>query len=287
MAFYRCGGGGIPSSLKTDMNAVLNKKFGTSTDYPPADWAETINLLGKLPEATVSGSIAHLEDGANAVPCKNVVATIAPTQTGVSSVNVSRIGKNLFNYEDVEAHNANVIITRNDGDYTIQNNNSYAVGAFEGISFHLKPSSYSLSLGEALSIPIRIYKNGSWFNNGINAGNTSCTFTVSEEADYDFACNVPSSSSLTIKKCQFEIGSTAHEYEPYTAPTTYTAQLGRTVHGGTADLVTGEGVDENGNAYTFAGQEIDTLLGVNNFWHDAGDTSVTYRRDIDLALGGQ
>ena len=29
MAWYRCGGGGIPSSLKGDMNDVFNKKFGT------------------------------------------------------------------------------------------------------------------------------------------------------------------------------------------------------------------------------------------------------------------
>ena len=383
MTWFRAGGGGIPASLKNGMNAVLNKKFGTSGEtYAPNDWPDDVNLLGKLPEKTATGSIAHITDGADDVPTKSLKVTIPPTLSGVSSVTETQTGRNLFNYEAVEALNANVIITRSDGDYTVQNNNSYAVGAFRGISFHLKPSSYSLSLGEALSVPIRIYKNGSWFNNGINTGDTSCTFTVSEEADYDFACNVPANSSLTIKKCQFEYGSTAHDYEPYTAPTQYMSSLGRTIHGGQVDIVNGEGtetwkevsiadltwsydstnhrfksnnitnrptatvrqwhflcenyeviedgrslsevpdmaiyggggasdksfyihdgrytnpadlVDNMGNTiicypittptdFTFDGQEVPTRLGANNFWSDSGDSQVTYRADIDLAL---
>lgn len=279
MTWFRVGGGsGVPASLKSRMNAVLNKKFGTAVDYPPNEWPDDVDLLGLLEEKTVSGAIANILDGADQVPTKNVIVTIAPTQTGVSLVNATRIGKNLFNYEDVEAFNANVTITRNDGDYTIQNNNGYGVGAFRGISLHLKPSSYSLSLGEAITIPIRIYKNDAWFNNGINAGDTSCTFAVTEEADYTLSCTVPANSSLTIKKCQFEVGSTPTTYQRYTAPTVFSADLGRTIYGGTADIVTGEGVDENGNDFTFPGQQIETMLGVNNFWNDAGgDTSVTYR----------
>lgn len=38
--------------------------------------------------------------------------------------------------------------------------------------------------------------------------------------------------------------------------------------------------------FTFDGQEIDTMLGYNAFWSDEGDTEVTYRADINLALGG-
>ena len=36
--------------------------------------------------------------------------------------------------------------------------------------------------------------------------------------------------------------------------------------------------------FTFTGQEINTRLGNNTFWSEQGDTEVTYRRDIDLAL---
>lgn len=76
MAWYRAGGGGIPSAIKTDMNAVLNKKFGTSQDYPPTDWAPSVNLLGPLPEKTASGSVASITDGADGVPVKSWVITI-------------------------------------------------------------------------------------------------------------------------------------------------------------------------------------------------------------------
>lgn len=221
---------------------IIRKKFGTSDRQDPADYEKKMNLMGVLEEKVASSaSICILEDGADDVQTSSVKVKIPANLNGKSAVEETQTGKNLFNYEDVEAFNANVIITRNDGDYTIQNNNSYAVGAFWGISFHLKPSSYSLSLGEALSIPIRIYKNDAWFNNGINAGNTSCTFTVTEEADYNFSCNVPANSSLTIKKCQFEINSTASEYEEYIEPKTYSANLGRTVYGAEVDIVNGEG----------------------------------------------
>jgi hypothetical protein len=59
------------------------------------------------------------------------------------------------------------------------------------------------------------------------------------------------------------------------------------VYGGQVDIVNGTGTDENGNDFTFDGQEINTRLGYNAFWSDSGDTEVTYRADINLALGGQ
>lgn len=59
--------------------------------------------------------------------------------------------------------------------------------------------------------------------------------------------------------------------------TVYTASLGRTIYGGEVDIVNGVGTDENGNDFTFDGQEIPTRLGYNAFWSDSGDTEVTYR----------
>ena len=80
MAWYRAGGAGIPASLKSDMNDVLNKKFGTSTTYPPSDWPSDVNLLGPLPEKTASGAIASFSDGADTVPLKSLVFGIEPVQ---------------------------------------------------------------------------------------------------------------------------------------------------------------------------------------------------------------
>ena len=114
MAFYRCGGGGIPSSLKTDMNAVLNKKFGTSADYPPADWAPTVNLMGPLPEKTiVSSPIADFSDGADDVPTKSLVVTIPPTLSGVSSVTETQTGRNLLENQETSRTESDVTFTRN------------------------------------------------------------------------------------------------------------------------------------------------------------------------------
>lgn len=80
MAYIRCGGGGVPASLKTDMNAVLNKKFETSTTYPPNTWADTVNLMGVLPIRSAQGSIAHFSDGADLVPFKSAKFYITPQQ---------------------------------------------------------------------------------------------------------------------------------------------------------------------------------------------------------------
>ena len=76
MTMFRVGPAGIPGSLKTDMDTVLNKKFGTSTTYPPNTWPDNVNLLGPLPEKTVSGAVASITDGADAVPIKAWVITI-------------------------------------------------------------------------------------------------------------------------------------------------------------------------------------------------------------------
>ena len=96
MAWFKCGGGGIPAALKSLMNAVLNKKWGTSGTYPPETWPETVNLMGPLEEKTVSGSVVAFSDGADAVKLKSCAVTIAPTLDGVSSVNVVTSGKNLL-----------------------------------------------------------------------------------------------------------------------------------------------------------------------------------------------
>jgi hypothetical protein len=73
---------------------------------------------------------------------------------------------------------------------------------------------------------------------------------------------------------QLEVGSTATTYEPYTAPTISTVNLGRTIYGGTADIVNGEGTDKG------VVEVFDTLQGdviksqFNSFNKNAGTVSV-------------
>ena len=83
MTWFRVGGAGIPVSLKNGMNAVLNKKFGTSgQNYPSNGWPDDVNLLGPLPEKTVAGAIAHTDDAADTVPVKSMICSIVPKQAG-------------------------------------------------------------------------------------------------------------------------------------------------------------------------------------------------------------
>ena len=87
MAWYRAGGGGIPSSVKTDMNNVLNKKFGTSGQtYPPTEWADDVNLMGMLEvKSTTKSAIAHITDGADDVPISSGTFYVVPSQAGTGT----------------------------------------------------------------------------------------------------------------------------------------------------------------------------------------------------------
>ena len=361
MAYFRCGGGGMPAGLQSGMDAVLNKKFGTSTTYPASGWPDNVNLMGPLPEKTqASASVCSFEDGADDVPTRSLVVTIpATTLSGVSSVTETQTGRNLLP------------------------NKSYLVGANtlwlgdDSSPYYqpLKAGTYTVSLDTSETMTILIYENDSWIDRKYNA--TTATFVI--DHDGSFAIQLYKSAGIpVINNWQLEIGSTAHAYEPYQTPTVYTASLGRTIYGGEVDIVNGTGTatwgsvdlgdlswtynatylafyatvnDKKNGAtgyidiyeqttywitsqewadaddvfycsgnnkylaikntdysdaqtfktamtghkfvyevdtptdFTFDGQEINSLYGVNNFWNDAGgDTTVVYRRDIDLAL---
>lgn len=296
MAWYRCGGGGVPASLKNDMNVVLNKKFHSLDDYDPKEWPELTNLLGPLPEATVSGSIVTFSDGADNVPLKSCEVALSPSLDGYTSVSGAKQGKNFL--DDTLLNLEQGSINGSNGNNENANNRVRSIHAVP-FPYDKIVSSYTWTIPSGYKVAIRPYdKNGnfvqlpSWAlafitqlpQDLIGQGIAQMRFVL---AKTDNTAITP--SDMANIGFQIEVGSTETDYEPYTAPTTYTAQLGRTVYGGTADIVTGEGEDENGNAFTFTPitPTPETVLGVNNCWSDEGDTTVTYRRDIDLALGGQ
>ena len=368
MTWYRVGPAGIPGSLKTDMDAVLNKKFGTSTTYAPSTWPDNVNLLGPLPEKTASGAIANITDGADGVPLKNWLVTLPASLDGYTSIAGTKSGKNVIQNLKYQATANRVNIGQSD----------------DGFSISLRAGTYTLSVTS--SINIRAYYRGSLDGSNTLIWSTystsgSGTFTLSEDKDVRMWVigqdgSVSTSDILTL---QLEVGSTATAYEAYEAPTQYTASLGRTIYGGTADIVTGEGEDEyikyvidgvNNYAINVSGTNFnimpyglfidgtiskwvcdaltanstnfgynssqgfifirqagwssltgvtdvatfntycqnnpitlilpkttsetftftpitptpETVLGVNNFWADEGDSDVTYRADISLAL---
>ena len=302
MAWYRAGGGGIPSSLKTGMDSVLNKKFGTSTTYPAEGWPDNINLMGPLPEKTVSGAIASFSDGADEVPLKKCEITLPASLSGVSSLAVMQTGRNLLNYADVtNSYRITSLTDNGDGSFTAVASGAVAyidhiISVKAGQEYSIKCKSATNDEGNASQIgAVNVYDGSddtaTLLLNGASI-QTRKGFTPT--GNYILVRNKVSggygAGTGTIVEPQLELGSSATTYEPYTAPTTYTATLGRTIYGGTADIVTGEGEDENGNAFTFTPitPTPETALGVNNFWSEQGsDTEVTYRADINLALGGQ
>ena len=321
MTWYKVGPAGIPGSLKTDMDAVLNKKFGTSTTYAPNTWPDNVNLLGPLPEKTASGAIANITDGADGVPLKNWLVTLPASLDGYTEANGVRTGKNLFNInassgtpDPTDGSNttsprvlevdkffiglrsdnyyypqyANVTIQNNSITVTNGSNNAYgACYCFEvkeGVDYTI-----SVTCSDNYILSVGAYSETWAFLGGVGnaVSNASKTFTAPTSARYCVCVfRSAANASATFTNVQIEVGSTPTQYTAYNAPTQYTASLGRTIYGGTADIVTGEGEDENGNAFTFTPitPTPETALGVNNFWADEGDSDATYRADISLAL---
>ena len=246
MAWYRCGGGGIPSSLKTNMDAVLNKKFGTSTTYAPATWPDNVNLLGPLPEKTASGSVASITDGADRVPLKNWGVTVA-NLSGVSSVVCTQAGKNLLEKDIVRYSNSLATLSNcfaiHKGTYTVTigtvanaNNWRLSVLLMDGNGTALTDNAYKPSNDLQLATNRWLY----------GSNTTIKVFTVNIVTD----CYVrffielgDTSSSTTVTDSYLESGSTSTTYTPYVAPTVTTVSLGRTIHGGSVDVVAGTGTD--------------------------------------------
>ena len=296
MAWYRAGGGGIPSSLKTGMDSVLNKKFGTSTTYPAEDWPDTVNLMGPLPEKTVSGAIATFADGADAVPLKKCEITLPASLDGYTSVDVVATGKNVFDMDNINQISyydnlvnsywyTDPIFLPKNTTLTISPSSAASLGVSDYFVLYINPDPTDPDYLVITNPDIKYV---------VSAGNPmTVTFTTGNTgvirlgiASYAAQPKQTAFDAFLSIDYQIEVGSTASTFEPYSG-TTHTASLSRTIYGGSVDVVNGTGTDENGNDFTFDPVPIDSKLGNNTIWSEQGDTEVTYRADINLALGGQ
>ena len=134
MAYFRCGGGGMPAGLQSGMDAVLNKKFGTSTTYPASGWPDNVNLLGPLPIVISSKApIVSFADGADDVPVESGTFYVVPSQAGTGTpspsnpraisgytgMTITKAGANLFYVENSSLFpRDNNTIVDNIGTYT-------------------------------------------------------------------------------------------------------------------------------------------------------------------------
>ena len=235
MAYIRAFGGGISSALKSAMNAVLNKKFGTSTTYAPEDWPEDVNLLGPLPEKTVSGSIAHITDGADTVPIKSWDVTVDANLDGVSSVEVTQAGKNLADFSTFVDGYVNT-----NGTF----NTNHPNGEMRSDFIPVKPNTqYYFSIIDTTGTAADWVGIGEYTTNstsGFIRRDSFWRFTTSATTKYIV---ISSRNLAQATAIQLEVSYDPTTYEPYTAPIVTTVSLGRTIYGGNADVVNGTGTD--------------------------------------------
>lgn len=263
---------------------TIRKKEGSSALIDPAEYAERVNLMGMLEEKTASGAIAHIEDGADGVPLKNWLVTLPASLDGYTEVNGVQISSdNLLGFGSLDFTLKGIRYYTVDGvlylDGTTIGETSSADSTFkDNLTFYLPAGTYYLNRG-SLAIPTYIYDYDDFVSgHALRINNGTFTLAEGKKLVLGFYIYNKSFTDSKVDAC-VNVGSTAITYEDTTVPTQYTASLGRTIYGGTADIVTGEGEDENGNAFTFTPitPTPETALGVNNFWADEGDSDVTYR----------
>ena len=243
--------GSIKYSNCNAVGSMLNKKFSTDRGFKPVEWESAISKLTPLAERTVSGSIVTFSDGADDVPTKSLIVTIS-TLSGVSAITETQTGRNLV------ALNTSPQQAKRDYGITVNTQTADALNitstgvayACERLFYSFKKGTYAIKYlatsSDSYTPTISIYRtNGTGVKYNIQP-NTLTTFTLSEDTNIDIRLFASGSGDTNIRtveytNLQLEFGSTAHSYEPYIAPTTYTAQLGRTVYGGNADIVNGEG----------------------------------------------
>lgn len=272
MPFYEMLPGGMPAGLQSDMDAVLNKKWGTSTTYPPEDWPETVNLMGPLPERTVSGSVVAFADGADTVPLKKCEVTIPANLAGVSSVGVVHNGGNIFSSEWEQGS------INTSGNNQINSNVIRTAGfmrVFEGVRYSFTRDittdiinfrGYDAEqnyIGSGSTILNLI--SGYSVTNPMRAGDSTCTIEIKAGSGVSYIRMNDYSNDLSVKYTMCVGDTPLAQYSAYVS-TTHTAQLKRTVYGGTADVVKGTGTETAGKA-VFTGSETWQLYSNETFWY--------------------
>lgn len=278
----------IHEETLVDISNVIRKKDGTSALIDPADYADRINLMGMLEEKTVSSStIVTFSDGADAVPLKKCEITLPASLDGYSEIDVIHARKNLVDYGEREEMVRNGITSSISADGTITASGT-STGNGDTIitlstSMFLKsgqPYTISFTGTDTRSGSIYIYFTGGGYINIPNSRSYGVYTPTSDVTITGITLRMFNGNSITMSaRMMIEAGNVSDiSYEPYTAPTTHTADLGRTIHGGSVDVVAGEGVDENDNPFTFDPVPIDSKLGNNTIWSEQGSSAeVTYR----------
>ena len=225
----------------TEEEPVLN--FGIPRGVKGEQGEVSLSDLEKIMVTdTASGAIASFPDGSDLLPAKSLVANIVPQQSGSGTPSPENI-RPISGWESVEtvvsgvnvwdeeweqggidnATGQNVVnttIIRSKNYIPIKPNAKYYVKAPSGsggnIFYYDCDKGFIMSIGMAVNLEYTVPSNACYMRFRM-AGAYGNTY------NHDISINYP---------------STDHDYHAYTA-TTHTTDLGRTVFGGTVDVVSG------------------------------------------------
>ena len=238
-----------------DIAGIIRKKDGTQAGIDPATYADRINLMGMLEEKTASGAIATFDDGADDVPIKSLVANIPASIDGHSSIDIKHTGSNVWD-EIAEPGAINITNGQNVANNNFIRSTNY-IPVLPNTTYYKCAPQNILQLYYDKDKGYLSY--GSWNKNTTFTTPANCYFVrfyVAQEYgttyNNDIALNYP---------------STFTEYAHFSG-TTHTADLGRTVHGGSADIVNGTGEAICGKKI-FDGSENWTAYASGNGYHVA------------------
>ena len=290
MAWFRCGGSGIPASLKSGMNSVLNKKFGTSTTYDPAGWPADVNLLGPLPVKSASGAIASFADGADGVPVKSCSVSFLPSGgggtpqnpisvVGVSGLSVTQLGKNVVDFpSNITTGTSGGLtfgtVTNGGITYNGQTNNTFAYVTSKFAYSIPSGKTFTFSRNSAFSYRHRLtltFEDNTTANVDILADATSVTYTPAKNVTHMRVVLSSLTSGASIDDTVFlmlQYGSTATTYSAYVTPSVVTDTFGQTIYGGTRDLTT----DKASVTYALLELAVADMNNSDNYpgWRDCG-----------------
>lgn len=276
------------------LTAETNARAGADEQMSERmDGIEEQTALIQNPTKTVSGALVSFADGAD-MPMVACTAEIVPKQAGTGtpspdnvrpisgweSVNLYKSGKNIVENIGTTTTVSGLTITKNsDGSFTA-NGTSTAVVAWT-VNYNLE----------------KILKSGQqYILSGCTGGNYSSTYAlrvadangsakaISVNGDASFTADGTAKSlQLLVRSGQtlnnvtfypmIRVAGTDATYEPYTGTTT-TTSLGRTVYGGTLDVVSG--------VLTVNSTAID--MGSIS-WYEYGSTS-SYTRYVSSGIDG-
>ena len=297
----------VDDTLSESGEAADAKVTGEKIDELKAETALIQNPVGNK-----SGELVTFSDGAD-MPAISVIAHIEPIQNGEGDPSPENV-RPISGWESVSVDVSGVNIWNEEWEYRS--------GAIRNVTpIPLKPNTtYFLKAptGTSWANVYCLDANG----NDVKVANANATFTTTADTVSGRLVSGGAYGTTYNHDISINYPSTDHDYHAYTGTNT-PVNLGRTVYGGTLDVVSGvltaypyypsyngetlngrwvcdravysEGVTPptgsqvalisgTGTTYQLTPTEVSTLLGENNVWADSGDVEITYRRDINIVI---